>query len=158
MPVWNQLPQHQMTRTSATDFAGQRAASEVLAEISRRASHEVRNALNGVAVNIEVVRSRMLQPEPNLAELGKFAERAAQESDAAASLATGLADLTRLLACAVAGKGEASVSQESGMTTLVLPLCSSNDAAVSPELAALGARMSVSVKLSGPAVIFTVRD
>ncbi len=146
-----------MTQTSATKGDIEQA-SELLAVISRRASHEVRNALNSVAVNLEVVRSRMARPEPDLLELQNFAERASKESDAAASLTTGLADLTRLLALAATGDGKATVKLETGSKIVSVPLCSTGDAAVSGDLRTLAARMGVSIRLDGATVIFTVRD
>lgn len=147
-----------MTRISATKPDKDQAA-EVLAIISRRASHEVRNALNGVAVNVEVVRSRIVRPDPDLAELRTFAERASKDSDAAAVLAGGLADLTRLLARAATADGKAKVKPGPGASrVLVVPLCSSEDNAISADLKALAARAGFAIKLDGPTVIFTVRD
>ncbi len=146
-----------MTPTSATKGDIEQA-SELLAVISRRASHEVRNALNSVAVNLEVVRSRMARPEPDLSELQNFAERASKESDAAASLTTGLADLTRLLALAATGDGKATVKLGTGSKCVSVPLCSAGDVEVSGDLRTLSARMGVSIRLDGSTVIFTVRD
>lgn len=146
-----------MTPTSATK-ADTGQAAELLAVIARRASHEVRNALNSVAVNIEVVRSRMARPEPNLSELQNFAERASTESDAAAALTTGLADLTGLFAMVVMGEGKAQVSTATGSKVVSVPLCASDDHRVSADLKALAERMGVSIKLDGATVIFTVRD
>jgi hypothetical protein len=115
--------------------------------------------LNAVAVNVEVVRSRLSKPGADLGELQSFAERASSESDAAASLATGLADLTRLLARAATGEGKTSITESSGgSTSITLPICSSDDGELSADLKALAARIGVSIKLDGPTVIFTVRD
>ena len=148
-----------MTQTSVTKRGPDSRVPELLAIISRRASHEVRNALNGVAVNVEVVRSRLARTDSDVAELLTFAERASTESDAAASLATGLADLTRLLGRAVTGDGKAVITEASGgSTTLRVPICSSDDNEVSQDLKSLAARMGVAIRLDGPAVIFTVRD
>lgn len=158
MRAWKLSLPHLMTRTSATKANQAATVSEMLAVISRRASHEVRNALNAVGVNVEVVRSRMNRPEADLAELRTFAERAAKESDLAAALTTGLADLTRLLARAATGEGESTVRNSSGATTVVVPICSSDDNEVSAGLKSLAARMGVTIKLDGPTVIFTVRD
>lgn len=146
-----------MTPTSATK-ADIEQASELLAVISRRASHEVRNALNSVAVNVEVVRSRIARPDPDLSELKNFAERAAKESDAAATLTTGLADLVRLLVLAATGDGKATIGKSAGGRMVTVPLCASGDHDISPDLKALAARMGISIKLDGSTVIFTVRD
>ncbi len=160
MREWNQWPLHPMTPTSATKSGGDLLqASELLAVISRRASHEVRNALNGVAVNVEVVRSRISRPEPDLTELRTFADRASAESDAAASLATGLADLARLFARSATGEGEPYLQAgDGGGKVLVVPVCTTDDTDISADLKALAARMGVTIKLDGSTVIFTVRD
>jgi signal transduction histidine kinase len=147
-----------MTPTSATNQGTNAAVSEVLATISRRASHEVRNALNGVAVNIEVVRSRLGRPGADLKELQTFADRASSDSELAASLTSGLSDLTRLLGRAATAEGTASMDTAKGSTTIRVPVCASDDSGVSPDLQALATRMGVSIKLDGSAVIFTVRD
>lgn len=147
-----------MTQTSATKRNINAQVSELLATISRRAAHEVRNALNGVAVNVEVVRSRLSKPGSEVGELQTFADRASKESDLAASLTNGLADLTRLLARAAAGEGAPSLKTEAGSTTIQVPVCSSDDTGISADLQALAARMGVSIKLDGPTVIFSVRD
>jgi signal transduction histidine kinase len=147
-----------MTQTSATRKGNEAQISDVLAAVSRRASHEVRNALNAVAVNIEVVRSRLARPDADPRELQPFAERASLESDAAASLANGLADLTRLLARAAPAQGEAKIKKTADSTIVALPLCSSDDNEVTHDLKALAARLGVSVSLDSSTVIFTVRD
>ena len=148
-----------MTQTSATSRIDEHErASELLALVSRRASHEVRNALNGVAVNLEVVRSRVSRPDPKLSEIQTFAERASNESDGAAALTNGLADLTRLLARAATGDGNAKVKQGDGSSTVIVPLGSADDQELSADLKSLAKRMGVAIKLDGPTVIFTVRD
>lgn len=147
-----------MTPTSATSSGGDAQISELLATISRRATHEVRNALNGVAVNLEVVRSRLAKPGADLKELQTFADRASKESDTAASLANGLADLTRLLARAATGDGTPVLKRAADSSSVELPICSSDDHELSPDLMSLVARMGVSIRLDGLTVIFTVRD
>ena len=147
-----------MTPTSATRKGGEAQISDALAAVARRASHEVRNALNAVAVNIEVVRSRLAKPDTDPRELQSFAERASRESDAAASLANGLADLTRLLARAAVAQGAATIKKTADSTIIAVPVCSSDDNEITHDLNALAARMGVSLSLDSSTVIFTVRD
>ena len=147
-----------MTPTSATRKGGEAQISDALAVVARRASHEVRNALNAVAVNIEVVRSRLAKTDADPRELQSFAERASRESDAAASLANGLADLTRLLARAATAQGVATIKKNADSTTIAVPVCSSDDNEVTHDLKALAARMGVTVSMDSSTVIFTVRD
>jgi light-regulated signal transduction histidine kinase (bacteriophytochrome) len=44
-----------------------------------RASHDVKDALNGVSVNLEVVRSRAVRPEAPASAVAQFAEAAGQQ-------------------------------------------------------------------------------
>ena len=46
-----------------------------------RASHEVKNSLNGVAVNLEVVRSRAARPGVGADAVARFAESAGEQFD-----------------------------------------------------------------------------
>ena len=147
-----------MTPISATKRGSEAQVAEVLAVVSRRASHEVRNALNAVAVNVEVVRSRLAKPGADLTELQSFAERASRESDAAAALTNGLAELTRLLARTAVGTGQTKIDKNPDSTTVALPLSSSDDTEVPADLKSLAARMGVTIRLDSSTVIFTVRD
>ena len=70
--------------------AGAKAeALDIVREITRRAGHEIRNALNGVAVNVEVVRSRVSR-QGAATEVASFAERAASQIGEASALTDGL--------------------------------------------------------------------
>jgi K+-sensing histidine kinase KdpD len=46
-----------------------------------RASHDVKDALNGVSVNLEVIRSRATRPDAPAATVAQFAEAATQQVD-----------------------------------------------------------------------------
>lgn len=64
-------------------------ALQTVREITRRAGHEIRNALSGVAVNVEVVRSRVSRG--NAADdIATFADRAALQISVATALTNGL--------------------------------------------------------------------
>ena len=52
-----------------------------LNELSRPASHELRNALNGVSVNLEVIRSRAGRPGQAAEGLAGFAEAAVEQAE-----------------------------------------------------------------------------
>ena len=67
-------------------------ALEIVREITRRAGHEIRNALSGVAVNVEVVKSRAARGDGADA-LAPFADRAALEVGVASALTDGLLGL-----------------------------------------------------------------
>jgi light-regulated signal transduction histidine kinase (bacteriophytochrome) len=51
-----------------------------------RASHDVKDALNGVSVNLEVVRSRAARPDAPASAVASFADAAAQQLERLTSL------------------------------------------------------------------------
>src|SRR6476660_7394224 len=78
------------------------AAEEVeglwLATLQRalgRASHDVKDALNGVAVNLEVVRGRAAKPDAHAAAVAPFAEAAAQQLERLTTLVEAVLALGR---------------------------------------------------------------
>jgi signal transduction histidine kinase len=72
-----------------------------LQSLAGRAAHEIRNPLNGLAVNLEVVRSRAARGAGDLASIGRFAESASGELERAAELVQALLELARPLAAPV---------------------------------------------------------
>jgi len=52
---------------------------ETLGRVVSRAAHEVKGALNGVSVNLEVVRARAERPDAPAAAVQRFAESASQQ-------------------------------------------------------------------------------
>lgn len=65
--------------------------------LADRAAHEIRNPLNGLAVNLEVVRSRAARGSGDLASIARFADAASSESERAAELVQALLELARPL-------------------------------------------------------------
>lgn len=68
---------------------------ETLGVLVDRAAHEVKGALNGVVVNVEVVRSRSGKPDVSAASLQQFAESAAGQLDAVIGMTEAMLVLTR---------------------------------------------------------------
>lgn len=68
---------------------------ETLHQICNRASHELKGALNGVAVNLEVVRSRAAKPDIQASAVSQFANAAVDQLDAVISMNEALLSLTR---------------------------------------------------------------
>lgn len=66
-----------------------------LQRISDVAAHELRNALNGVAVNLEVVRARAARDGAAAASLGGFAEAAAAQLEQVIAMTEALVALSR---------------------------------------------------------------
>lgn len=67
-----------MTPISVTDASGIGSCASLLRDVSRRLTHELNNAANGVAVNLEVVRTRTA-PSEGAYGAGPFAERASEQ-------------------------------------------------------------------------------
>ncbi|GAC1419781.1 MAG: hypothetical protein NVSMB53_18670 [Gemmatimonadaceae bacterium] len=63
--------------------------------IAARATHELRNAMNGAAVNLEVVRSRTTRMDPASETIGPFAEAAAGQFAATVGMVEALVTLAR---------------------------------------------------------------
>jgi hypothetical protein len=86
-----------------TAVRGEGEALSIVREIIRRSGHEIRNALNGVAVNVEVVRSRNGR-EGAGGTADSFAERAASDVAKVSALTNGtLAIVDAVLVAAAAG-------------------------------------------------------
>lgn len=68
---------------------------EVLQHIATRTAHELKGALNGVAVNLEVVRSRAAKPEAAASAVAPFATSAADQLEAVVEMTEALLALSR---------------------------------------------------------------
>lgn len=76
---------HPMTPTSVTSSSSASACAPLLRDVQRRLTHEVNNAANGVAVNLEVVRTRTAGLE-GAHQAGPFAERASEQFESLIAL------------------------------------------------------------------------
>jgi len=68
---------------------------EMLQRLCGRVAHELKGALNGVSVNLEVVRSRCEQPSQTVAALGKYANAAGDQLGAVIAMTDALLALGR---------------------------------------------------------------
>src|ERR1051326_7842423 len=68
---------------------------DVLQQVSARTSHELKGALNGVAVNLEVVRSRSAKPDAAAVAVAPFAASAGDQLDAVVGMTEALLKLAR---------------------------------------------------------------
>jgi hypothetical protein len=68
-----------------TSSSGAAGCAPLLRDVHRRLTHEVNNALNGVAVNLEVVRTRTAGAEGEH-HAGPFAERASEQLESLTAL------------------------------------------------------------------------
>ena len=67
-----------------------------LQQVCARAAHEVKGALNGVALNVEVVRSRSEKPGAEVGVVRSFAAAASVQLDAVIELSESLLSLARV--------------------------------------------------------------
>jgi hypothetical protein len=100
-------------------------STALVREVTRRAGHEIRNALNGVAVNVEVVRSRLARGEYAKDSLS-FAERAALQVGVANALTDGLLSFVGSVLSAQAAGTIHSVTGPGARNGLELAISGSN--------------------------------
>ena len=113
--------------TAAEDVAGlwlltlQRAVG--------RASHDVKDALNGVSVNLEVIRSRSARPDVPASAVARFGDAAAQQVERLTTL------LDAVLALARADRSPADVA-----LTLrrVVTVCAASSSSADAEVSLVG--------------------
>jgi len=84
-----------MTASSSSSAATDALWLDTLYRLSGRAAHELKGALNGVAVNLEVVRSRAEKPDVPAAAVSTFAIAAVSQLDNVIALTEALLSLTR---------------------------------------------------------------
>lgn len=90
-----------------------------LHEVVGRAAHEVKDALNGVSLNLEVIRSRSERPGVDSQSLSSFATSAAEQLELLSARTESLLFLTRPHRAA-AGPADVAVTLKH-MATLLVP-------------------------------------
>jgi hypothetical protein len=132
-----------------------------LKDVIRASVHETRNALNGVVVNLEVVRSRLVQrasraqaatPEP---EVLSFAEQAVMEAEGAVRLNEGVGALLSLVTASFAAGGVQCSSVAKG-TSIRFDVDTATAERVLPLLDPLGKAAGFLAERHDGAVIFTI--
>ena len=135
-----------------TDARHEASASPVLREIVRRAGHEIRNALSGVAVNLEVVRSRSAR-EGATGDILSFADRARLQVSAATSLTNGLLALVN---AAMADQVHAEANPQAKAGDSVELLLNRDASAFMSDIDLLARAVGISVEQRGSNVILRV--
>jgi hypothetical protein len=130
-------------------------ALDIVREIIRRAGHEIRNALNGVAVNVEVVRSRVAR-EGAATEISSFAERAGAQIGEATALTNGLLSLLGAVLEAEARGTLRSASGASGGSRLELMIYGDRASVLVSDIKHVADRIGVGVEQGAKRVILTV--
>lgn len=126
----------------------------IVREISRRAGHEIRNALNGVAVNVEVVRSRTAAAGGG--EVASFAERAALQAGLASGLVDGLLALVGSVLAAEAEGRLGWASTADGRGQIEMAVSGDRGAAIVSDIKRLADRVGVGIEHRPESVILTV--
>ena len=125
---------------------------EILETLSRTSGHELRNALNGLAVNLEAVRSLTADTPAH-----RFAEQAVGQSEESIRVAESAIALLNLLVGAIGPDGVVRCTLESpGKVRIAAPEPESHRAARA--MSGLAARGVVTVDASDSAVILSISD
>jgi hypothetical protein len=135
-----------------TDARREASASPVLREIVRRAGHEIRNALSGIAVNVEVVRSRSGR-EGATGDIVSFADRARLQVSAATDLTNGLLALVN---AALADSEHADLTADPKAGDSVELLLNRDASAFMSDIDLLARAVGISVEPRGSNVILKV--
>ena len=134
-----------------TDPAPQSAEwVEPLAQIARASGHELRNALNALVVNLEVVRSRTSDPAT-----APFAEQAVAQSEESVRLAEAAIALLNLVVGSIGSRGSLACSFESPDGVRLTPAPGEFERAVRG-LKPLADRGAVRVDTSDTTVILSI--
>jgi hypothetical protein len=136
---------------------------EIVREIIRRSGHEIRNALNGVAVNVEVVRSRVSRDKTRgeaaaeaPTDVASFAERASSQIGEAGALTDGLLALVGAVLTAER-KGTLRAPRGRGAGRRVeLMIYGDNAATTVSDIERLTGRIGVGVEQHARRVILTI--
>lgn len=125
----------------------------VLRDVARASGHELRNALNALLVNLEVVRSRA----PDDESVGSFIRQAVEQSEEAARLAEGTIALLNLLVGAI-GDGRASQIRSAGPRGARIEATEAEAQRVVRALDALARRTGLDANASVSAVILSIPE
>jgi hypothetical protein len=147
------------TPTLVTDDA-QAVQPEWLARLRsviRASAHETRNTLNGVVVNLEVVRNRLARAADGSPETLPFAEQATAQAEESVKLNEAVGSLLLLITGAVDPHGSVRCTQEGGEPgRLRFQVDLATADRTLPGLRALGDALDFSVETDdGGAVILT---
>jgi len=128
---------------------------EPVRQILRRAGHELRNALNGVAVNVEVVRSRA-DREGSAKELASFAERASAQVGEASALTDGLLAFVGSVVSAQSAGTLKTTGDGGAGSRIELMIYGERSATIVSDIERLTSRIGVGVEQDGQRVILRV--
>jgi signal transduction histidine kinase len=129
-------------------------AFPLVREIVRRAGHEIRNSLNGVAVNVEVVRARTSRGSHD--DIASFAERASAQIAEASSLTDALLALTSAVLAAAKNGGLSATEEAGGAGRIELTTYGAGADHFASAIEPLIGRIGVGAEQRGQSVILTI--
>ncbi|MGK2963885.1 MAG: hypothetical protein ACSLFK_17320 [Gemmatimonadaceae bacterium] len=137
-----------MTDLAPGDTAG---TTSVLSHVARAAGHELRNSLNALVVNLEVVRSRSSEPA-----VQPFLDQSVSQSEESVRLAEAAIALLNLIVGAVGPDGllRCRLTGDGGIRIYTMP---GESERAGRALKALADRADLSVDASDSSVILRVR-
>ncbi len=121
----------------------------------RRAGHEIRNALNGVAVNVEVVRSRS-SGDASSRDLASFAEHAMIQVGEVSALTDGLLALVNSVLTAQAAGTLKSPGHHGAGSRIELMIYGDAASTLVSDIERLTSRIGVGVEQDDQRVILTI--
>lgn len=132
----------------------------------RGSVHETRNALNGVMVNLEVVRSRLQRGRSagdsangSGEEVLSFAEQAVAQAEAASRFNEGVGALLTLISECIDADGRMRcAASANGLPGIRFEVGGATAERLVPRLQALGAAAGFGAETHGGAVIFTIPE
>jgi hypothetical protein len=138
-----------------TETKGQENAlwASVLSHVARASGHELRNSLNALVVNLEVVRSRIPKNDP----AGFFIAQAVEQSEESVRLAEGAIALLNLVVGAM-GDGRSPRIISTGPYTARVESSEPEAQRAVYALRALAARTSIRAESADSAVILTIPE
>jgi hypothetical protein len=152
-----------MTRILVTDSTA--SGSDwvpALEDMIRKTVHETRNALNGIVVNLEVVRTRLSRTTGGSPmtqqDVLSFAEQAIEQAELAVRLNEGIRSLLYMIAACVSSDGKMRCATAGNARTISFDVDSVTSERLFPGLKALGAAAGFTAERRNGSVIFTVPE
>lgn len=124
--------------------------------LMRRAGHELRNAQNAAAVNLEVVRSRVAAGKTSSDDLESFADNAARGLEDSARLGEALVAICSAATSAMSAGDFKEMRTETGAISLELTMPAASAALLVERVGVLASRAGFAAEAAGSGVILRI--
>jgi hypothetical protein len=141
-----------VTDSTESRWAGADAVRALLA----RAGHELRNAQNAAAVNIEVIRSRAEAGTADVASLRSFSENAARGLEESARLAESMVALVGALVIPLASGKSFVAERTGGVAAVEIAMAKDSVERLMTDVRFLAERIGLAVERTASGVILTI--